>query len=50
MKKDTLAVKFTQLFASFTVITLAVTFVISFISQIQFYRSQREESVQFVAS
>lgn len=50
MKKDTLTVKFTHMFVGFTLVTLAVTFVISYFNQMHLYKQQREESVQFVAS
>ncbi len=50
MKKSTLSFKFSLMFAAFTLITLAISSILSYMNQMRLYKSQREESIQFVAS
>lgn len=50
MKKRTLTFKFTLIFAAYTFTTLIITAIVSLITQDKVYKSQREESIQFVAS
>ena len=49
MRKRNLTFKFTLMFAGFTLITLAVTSLLSYFNQMQIYKNQREESIQYVA-
>ena len=50
MRKRNLTFKFTLMFAAFTLVTLVVSSILSYMNQMQLYKEQREESVQFVAS
>ncbi|MCR5188846.1 MAG: diguanylate cyclase [Treponema sp.] len=50
MNKQKLTVKFIYMFSAFTLLTLAVTSVLSYINQNHIYKSQKEESIQNVAS
>ena len=49
MKNKSLTFKFTLMFAGFTLITLAVTSLLSYFNQMQIYKNQREESILYVA-
>ncbi len=50
MKKRNLSFKFTLMFASFTMLTLVISSILSYINQMHLYKSQREESIRYVAS
>ena len=50
MKKRNLTFKFSLMFTTFTLLTLAISSILSYINQTRIYKQQREESVQFVAS
>lgn len=50
MKKRKLSFKFTLMFASFTLLTLIVSSILSYINQIHLYKTQREKSIRYVAS
>lgn len=50
MKKGNLTFKLTMIFVAFTLITLVISSILSYINQTGIYKKQREESVQFVAS
>ena len=49
MKNWRLSSKFTLMFVGFTLITLAVTSILSYVNQMQLYQKQCEESIQHVA-
>ena len=44
MKKRNLTFKFTLMFASFTLLTLIVSSILSYVNQVQIFNRQREES------
>lgn len=48
MKKRNLTFKFTLMFASFTLLTLIVSSILSYVNQVQIFNRQREESIQYV--
>lgn len=50
MKNRSLTFKFTLMFAAFTLLTLIISSLLSYINQTKLYKSQREESIQYVAS
>lgn len=49
MKSRKLTFKFTLMFAGFTLVTLVITSLLSYFNQSQIYKTQREESIQYVA-
>ena len=49
MKKQTLTFKFTLMFAAFTLLTLLISSFLSYMNQMKLYKTQREESIQYVA-
>lgn len=50
MKKRNLTFKFTIVFVIFTILTLLICAILSYLNQARIYKQQREENVQFVAS
>ncbi len=50
MKKRNLTFKFSLMFATFTLFTLAISSILSYINQTNLYKKQREESIQYVAN
>lgn len=50
MNRRRLTFKFTLMFTAFTLITLVISSILSYMNQMQLYKQQREENVQFVAS
>ncbi|WP_294427376.1 GGDEF domain-containing protein [uncultured Treponema sp.] len=50
MKNRSLTFKFTLMFAAFTLLTLIISSLLSYINQTKLYKTQREESIQYVAS
>ena len=50
MKKRNLTFKFTLMFVAFTLVTLITTSFLSYLNQMQLYKSQREESIQCIAN
>ena len=50
MKKRNLTFKFSLMFATFTLVTLAISSILSYINQTNLYKKQREESIQYVAN
>ncbi len=50
MKSRSLTFKFTLMFISFIIITLIVTSVLSYINQLQLYKSQREEESTYIST
>lgn len=50
MTKKNLTIIFIQMFAAFTLITLVVSSILSYLNQNHIYKSQKEESIQNVAS
>ena len=49
MKNRSLSFKFTLMFAGFTLVSLILTFLLSFFSQMHIYKSQNEENLKQVA-
>ena len=50
MKNRKLTFKFTLMFVGFTLVTLVVSSILSYFNQMQLYKSQREDSIQQLAS
>ena len=50
MKKRNLTFKFSLMFVAFTLVTLVITSILSYINQTNLYKKQREESIQYVAN
>ena len=50
MKKRNLTFKFSLMFAAFTLLTLIICSLLSYLRQNRLYKSQREESIQYVAN
>ena len=49
MKNRKLTFKFTLMFVGFTLVTLVVSSILSYLNQMQLYKNQREESIQYIA-
>ena len=50
MKKRKLTFKFTLMFTAFTLLTLVISSILSFLNQTNLYKNQREESIQYIAN
>ena len=50
MKNRRLTFKFTMMFLAFTLLTLAISSILSYQNQLALYKKQREESIRYVAS
>ena len=50
MKKRNLTFKFSLMFAAFTLVTLVITSILSYINQMNLYKKHNEKSIQYVAN